>query len=202
MAERVCVGAIAGAFGVRGEVRLKSFCATPEDIATYGPLATEDGKRHFDITLTRPVKGGFAARLGGVVSKEAADALRGARLYAPRDALPSLPDDEFYHADLIGLEVVDTGGASIGKVAAVLNHGASDLLDVRGPRHQRVRPHPLHARDRANRRPDRRPDRHRPARRPPRLIPLYPRKWRGAPKARGQSPHPGASAPQHRMRAI
>ncbi len=132
MAERVCVGAIAGAFGVRGEVRLKSFCAAPEDIATYGPLTTEDGKCQYDITLTRPVKNGFAAKLSGVLSKEAADTLRGTRLYAPRAALPSLPDDEFYHTDLIGLQVLDTGGAQIGKVAAVLNHGASDLLDVRG----------------------------------------------------------------------
>ena len=132
MADRVCVGTIAGAFGVRGEVRLKSFCAEPTDIAAYGPLTTEDGSRSFEITLTRPVKTGFAARLSGVPTKEAADALRGTRLYAPRAALPSLPDDEFYHADLIGLTALDTGGATLGKVAAVLNHGAGDLLELRG----------------------------------------------------------------------
>jgi hypothetical protein len=74
MAERVCVGAVAGAFGVAGEVRLKSFCAEPADIATYGPLSTEDGTRSFDIRLTRPVKAGFAARLSGIATKEAADA--------------------------------------------------------------------------------------------------------------------------------
>jgi 16S rRNA processing protein RimM len=133
MADRVCVGTIAGAFGVHGEVRLKSFCAEPSDIASYGPLSTEDGARSFTITLTRPVKSGFAARLTGVPTKEAADALRGTRLYAPREALPSLPDDEFYHADLIGLTALDTGGATLGKVAAVLNHGAGDLLELRGP---------------------------------------------------------------------
>jgi 16S rRNA processing protein RimM len=132
MTDRVCVGAISGAFGVRGEVRLKSFCAEPADIAAYGPLSTEDGARSFEITLTRPVKSGFAARLSGVPTKEAADALRGTRLYAPRDALPSLPDDEFYHADLIGLTALDTGGVTLGKVAAVLNHGAGDLLELRG----------------------------------------------------------------------
>jgi len=132
MSDRVCVGAITGSFGVRGEARLKSFCAEPADIATYGPLATEDGARIFEVTLTRPVKSGFAARLTGVTSKEAADALRGTRLYAPRDALPSLPDDEYYHADLIGLTVLDTGGAEMGRVAAVLNHGAGDILEVRG----------------------------------------------------------------------
>ncbi len=133
MTERVCVGAIAGSFGVKGEVRVKSFCAEPEDIASYGALASEDGKTSWDIKLTRSVKNGFAARLSGVTSKEAADALRGTRLYAPRDRLPELPDDEFYHADLIGLEVLDTGGTSLGKVKAVLNHGAGDLLEISGP---------------------------------------------------------------------
>jgi len=131
--DRVCVGAIAGSFGVRGEVRLKSFCADPEAIADYAPLFTEDGARSFDVTLSRPVKGGFAARLSGVTSKEAADALRGTRLFADRARLPSLPDDEFYHADLINLLVVDTGGAEIGHVRAVHNHGASDLLEIHGP---------------------------------------------------------------------
>ena len=132
MAERVCVGAVAGAFGVAGEVRLKSFCAEPADIATYGPLSTEDGTRSFDIRLTRPVKAGFAARLSGIATKEAADALKGTRLYAPRSALPALPDDEFYHSDLIGLAAQDTGGAPLGRVAAVLNHGAGDILELRG----------------------------------------------------------------------
>ena len=133
MSERVCVGAFAGSFGVRGEVRLKSFCAEPEAIATYGPLSDEAGNRAWDIKLSRPVKGGFAARLSGVATKEAADALRGTRLYAPRDALPELPDDEFYHADLIGLAVLDTGGVALGKVKAVLNHGAGDLLEIASP---------------------------------------------------------------------
>lgn len=130
MSDRVCVGAIAGAFGVKGEVRLKSFCAEPKDIASYGALWTEDGAHSYDIKLTRPVKNGFAARLTGVVSKETADELKGTRLYADRNALPSLPDDEFYHTDLIGLEVVDTGGTALGMVKAVLNHGAGDLLEI------------------------------------------------------------------------
>ena len=131
--DRVCVGSIAGAFGVSGEVRLKSFCADPEAIAGYGPLETEDGGRRFTVTLGRAVKSGFAARLSGVATKEEADALKGARLYAPRAALPALPDDEFYHADLIGLAVMDTGGAALGTVRAVHNHGAGDLLEVMGP---------------------------------------------------------------------
>jgi len=132
MSDRVCVGAIAGAFGVKGEVRLKSFCAEPEAIATYGRLSSEDGSADWEVRLTRPVKSGFAARLTGVTTKDAADALRGTRLYAPRDRLPDLSDDEFYYTDLIGLTVFDTGGVEIGRVKAVLNHGAGDLLEITG----------------------------------------------------------------------
>ena len=131
--DRVCVGAIAGAFGVRGEVRLKSFTAQPEAMAAYGPLWTEDGRRSFTLRLSRGVKGGMAGRLSGVETREDAEALRGTRLYADRAALPSLPDDEFYHADLIGLAAQDTGGAPLGTVAAVLNHGAGDILELRRP---------------------------------------------------------------------
>jgi len=125
----ICIGAIAGSFGVSGEVRLKSFCSEPSDIATYGPLQTEDG-REFNVTLTRPVSGGLGARIKGIATKEQADALRGTSLFVPRDRLPSLPDDEYYHADLIGLAAHDTGGALIGKVIAVYNHGAGDILEI------------------------------------------------------------------------
>jgi 16S rRNA processing protein RimM len=78
--DRICVGAIAGAFGVRGEARIKSFCADPAAIADYAPLWTEDGSRRFTLRLSRPVTGGFAARLSGVETKEQADALKGTRL--------------------------------------------------------------------------------------------------------------------------
>ena len=93
MAEgRVCVGSIAGAFGVRGEVRLKSYCAQPEAIAAYAPLYTADGSHSFTVRITRTIPNGFAARLSGIATKEEADALRGADLYADRDRLPNLPD--------------------------------------------------------------------------------------------------------------
>ncbi len=131
--DRVCVGVLTGAFGVRGEVRLKSFCADPGAIAGYAPLFTADGSRSFTLKLTRRVPGGFAGHLGGVSSKEAADALRGTTLHADRARLPNLPDDEFYHADLIGLAVVDTGGASLGNVVAVHDHGAGDILEISAP---------------------------------------------------------------------
>ena len=131
-ASRICVGAISGAFGVQGEVRLKSFCAQPDDIAAYGPLWTEDGTRQFKIKLTRPVAGGLGARIAGIDTKDQADALKGISLYADRTRLPRLPDDEFYHADLIGLEVRDPGGTLLGTVRAVHNHGAGDLLEISG----------------------------------------------------------------------
>ncbi|SDX56439.1 16S rRNA processing protein RimM [Ruegeria halocynthiae] len=132
MSDLICVGSIAGSFGVRGEVRLKSFCAVPEDIEDYSPLTDEEGKERYPVVLTRAIKNGFAARLGGVETKEAADALNGLRLYARREQLPSLPDDEFYHTDLIGLEVYDTGGTLLGRVKSVQNHGAADLLELHG----------------------------------------------------------------------
>lgn len=133
MSGRVCLGAVAGAFGVRGEVRLKSFTAEPEAIASYGAVETEDGTRRFEVTLTGATKEGLTARLTGVTTKDEADALRGTRLYVDRARLPDTDDDEFYHADLIGLAVHDTGGALIGHVKAVLNHGAADLLELSRP---------------------------------------------------------------------
>ena len=136
MSDMICIGAISGAFGVSGEVRLKSFCTQPADIASYGPLYTEDGSRTFHVTLTRPVAGGLGARINGVATKEQADALRGTSLFVGRDRLPALPDDEFYHADLIGLDAFDTGGELLGKVTAVHNHGAGDIIEISPTRHK------------------------------------------------------------------
>ena len=133
MDDLVCVGAIAGSYGVRGEVRLKSFCAVPEDIEGYSPLTSDPGTQSYSVQLTRQIKNGFAARLGGVTTKEQADALRGVQLFARRDQLPGLPDDEYYHTDLIGLEVCDTGGTLLGTVKSVQNHGAADLLEIQTP---------------------------------------------------------------------
>ena len=124
--DHICVGAFSGSYGVKGEVRLKSFCADPEAIADYSPLTTEDGKHSYAITI----KGALVAKVEGITNKEMADDLKGLRLFARRDQLPALPDDEFYHADLIGLTVLDTGGTVLGRVHAVQNHGAGDLLEV------------------------------------------------------------------------
>jgi len=126
---RVCVGAIAGAFGVRGEAKVKTFTDDPGAIATYGPLESEDSSRRFDIKITRQVKGGFAVRLSGVKSREEAEALKGTRLYVDRAVLPVPDEDEFYYADLIGLRVEGEGGVLLGKVKAVHEFGAGDMLE-------------------------------------------------------------------------
>ena len=129
----ICVGSIGGSYGVHGELRIKSFCATADDIETYSPLTREDGSGSFTIAIVRSVKGGFVIRIPDVGAKEQADALKGVLLYARRDQLPRLPDDEYYHSDLQGLQVLDTGGEILGIVHSVQNHGAGDLLEVQLP---------------------------------------------------------------------
>ena len=133
MSELICVGSIAGAFGVKGELRVKSFCANPSDLAKYTPLLTEDGEQSYELSLIGEIKNGFSARIVGIDTKEAADALRGVSLFARREDLPELPVDEYYYSDLIGFEVADTGGIFIGTVKTVVNHGADDLLEISIP---------------------------------------------------------------------
>lgn len=130
MSDRVIVGALGGSFGVHGEVRLKSFCADPQAIADYTPLYTEDGRAFAQVVLTGQLKNGFSARIDGIVTKEDADALRNTTLFADRAKMPSLPDDEYYYTDLIGLSVLDTGGKVLGIVKNVMDHGAGDLLEL------------------------------------------------------------------------
>ncbi|MGH1453802.1 MAG: ribosome maturation factor RimM [Paracoccaceae bacterium] len=132
MTDMICVGVISGAFGVSGEARIKSFTADPAAIEEYSPLHTSDG-REITVRIVRQLKNGMAARLSDVRSKEDADALNGTQLFVARDRLPSLPDDEYYHTDLIGLEVCDTGGNTLGHVKSVMNNGAGDLLEIHGP---------------------------------------------------------------------
>jgi 16S rRNA processing protein RimM len=128
---RVCLGQIGAPHGVRGEVRVHSFTADPAAIVSYGPLESEDG-RVFEIESLRPAKDHFVARFSGVADRDAAERLANIKLYVPRERLPD-PDepDEFYHADLIGLAVVDRAGAKRGTVIAVHNFGAGDLIEVR-----------------------------------------------------------------------
>jgi len=128
---RICLGQIGAAHGVRGEVRLRSFTSDPEAIGRYGPLETEDG-RIVQIEALRRASDHFVARLTGVADRTAAEQLTNAKLYVLRERLPE-PDqpDEFYHADLIGLAVIDRAGEKLGTVVAIHNFGAGDLIEVR-----------------------------------------------------------------------
>lgn len=130
---RVIVGSIGGSFGVKGEVRLKSFCADPAAIADYTPLYTEDGHKFDQVVLTGQLKNGFSAQVSGIVTKEDGDALRNTQLFADRSAMPPVEDDEYYYTDLIGLTVIDTGGNLLGTVKTVVDHGAGDLLEITPP---------------------------------------------------------------------
>ena len=130
MAERICVAQIGGAHGLRGEVRLKSFTADPMAVSDYGPLTTEDGSTTFEIEAVRPARGHLVARFRGVDDRNAAERLANVRLFVPRERLPPLATDEFYHADLIGLSAVAADGAAIGAVVAIHDFGAGDILEV------------------------------------------------------------------------
>ncbi len=128
---RVCLGAIAGAHGVRGLVKIKSFTEDPATLTAYGPLADESGRRRFEIAVTGQAKGLLVARIAGVEDRDAAEALRGVRLTIARAALPEPEDaEEFYQADLIGLVAEDPQGRPLGTVAAVENYGAGDFIEI------------------------------------------------------------------------
>ncbi len=127
---RVCVGQFAGAHGVRGLARLKSFTAEPIDAVRYGPVETEDATRRFDLNLVGQAKGALIVRVDGITDRDQAAALAGTRLYVARACLPAAEDGEFYHADLIGLRVVDARGAPLGTIRAVDDFGAGPVLDL------------------------------------------------------------------------
>lgn len=129
----ILVGRVAGAFGVRGEVRITSFTADPLALLDYRDLRREDGSPGLTLLSGRPAKGGVVVRAGEVETREQAEALRGLRLYIPRDILPEPDEDEFYVTDLIGLAVETPEGELLGRVKNVQDFGAGDLLEVEPP---------------------------------------------------------------------
>jgi len=129
--ELICVAAIAGAFGVKGEVKLKSFTDIPENCVSYGPLLSKSGKVIITPTSHRLVKGGVAVKCAEVKTREEAEGLKSTKLYVPRENFPAPDEDEFYAADLIGLEVKSTEGKRVGKIIAVEDFGAGDLLEIK-----------------------------------------------------------------------
>ena len=127
------VGRVAGAFGVRGEVRITSFTADPAALLDYKTLLREDGSPGLTLSAGRPAKGGVVARAAEVTTREQAEALRGLKLFIARADLPPPDEDEFYVTDLIGLAVVTAGGERLGTVKAVQDFGAGDLLEITPP---------------------------------------------------------------------
>ncbi len=130
---KVCVGAIVGAHGVRGQVRIKSFTEVAAHVAVYGPVEDENGARRFKLVVCGEVKGLVIARLDGVNDRAQAEALRGTRLYVPRARLPATQEDEFLYSDLVGLRAEDETGAVLGTVRGVADFGAGDVLDIKPP---------------------------------------------------------------------
>jgi 16S rRNA processing protein RimM len=127
------LGAVIAAHGTKGEVRVKTFTLNPENLGAYGPLTADDSRR-LSISALRIAKPGEAiVRFDGISDRNAAEALKGAQLSVSREALPEPEADEFYHADLIGLAVEDAAHASLGKVRAIHNFGAGDLMEIETP---------------------------------------------------------------------
>jgi 16S rRNA processing protein RimM len=126
----ILLGHISTAQGIRGEVVVKSHTEDPADIAAYGPLTDITGAESYELTVVRVAKKGVIARVKGVSDRNAAEALRGTELYIARDRLPEPDDDEHYHADLVGLEVVTAEGTIVGEVVSIQNFGAGDLIEI------------------------------------------------------------------------
>jgi len=128
--DRLCVAVIAGAHGVRGDVRIKSFTADPEGLAAYGPLTDKAGTREFRIKVHGLARGLLRAHIKGVDDRNAAEALAGVELYIKRDLLPEPEEDEFYHSDLIGLKAVLEDSSNYGVVRAMHDFGAGDVIEI------------------------------------------------------------------------
>ena len=133
MAAPICVARIGAAHGVRGAVKLWTFTEDPLAVRTYGPLLTKDGARQFEVTSAREAKGHLVATLKGVATREEAERLNGIELYVAREKLPDTDEDEYYHADLIGLAAVNAAGEPLGRVIAIHNFGAGDIIEIAPP---------------------------------------------------------------------
>ena len=130
---QICVARIGAAHGVRGAVKLWTFTEDPMAVMHYGPLTTGDGSRKFEFANVREAKGHLVATLKGVATREDAERLNGIELYIPRDRLPATEAGEYYHADLIGLAAVNAANEPIGRVLAIHNFGAGDIIEIAPP---------------------------------------------------------------------
>ena len=133
VAAPICVARIGAPHGVRGAVKLWTFTEDPLAVRHYGPLLTKDGARQFEVTHVREAKGHLVATLKGIATREEAERLNGVELYVAREKLPDTSADEYYHADLIGLAAVNAAGEPLGRVIAIHNFGAGDIIEVAPP---------------------------------------------------------------------
>ena len=133
MAAPICVARIGAAHGVRGAVKLWTFTEDPLAVKAYGPLVTKDGARQFEVTSAREAKGHLVATLKGIATREEAERLNGIELYVAREKLPATDEDEYYHADLIGLAAVNAADEPLGRVIAIHNFGAGDIIEIAPP---------------------------------------------------------------------
>jgi 16S rRNA processing protein RimM len=130
MPPQICVARIGAAHGVRGAVKLWTFTEDPLAVKHYGPLMTKDGGRQFEVTHVREAKDHLVATLKGIATREDAERLNGLELYIARDKLPETDEDEYYHADLIGLAAVNAADEPLGRVVAIHNFGAGDIIEI------------------------------------------------------------------------
>jgi 16S rRNA processing protein RimM len=130
MPAHICIARIGAAHGVGGAVKLWTFTEDPFAVKSYGPLTTKDGARQFEVTHVREARDHLVATLKGVTSRDEAERLNGIELYVARDRLPATDDDEYYHADLIGLAAVNAADEPLGRVIAIHNFGAGDIIEI------------------------------------------------------------------------
>src|SRR5947199_7460710 len=130
---QICLARIGAGHGVRGAVKLWTFTEDPLAVTRYGQLMTKDGARQFEVTHVREAKGHLVATLKGVATREQAERLNGLELYVAREKLPATGADEYYHADLIGLAAVNAADEPIGRVIAIHNFGAGDIIEIAPP---------------------------------------------------------------------
>jgi len=133
VAAPICVARIGAAHGVRGAVKLWTFTEDPLAVKHYGPLATKDGARRFEVTNVREAKGHLVATLKGVTTRDEAECLNGIELFVARERLPATSENEYYHADLIGLAAVTATNEPLGRVVAIHNFGAGDIIEIAPP---------------------------------------------------------------------
>ncbi|MCS7266922.1 MAG: ribosome maturation factor RimM [Geminicoccaceae bacterium] len=116
--------------GVKGAFRLRCFTERPENVAAYGPVCDREGRELFPLEVLHRVPGGVVVRAPGIEDRDAAERLRGLALFVPRSRLPAPGEDEFYYEDLVGLQAVEPSGKKLGRVIAVLEFGAGDVLEI------------------------------------------------------------------------